>query len=34
VIEGDENPISAPARLLAQHPDVTFLLDEGAASAL
>lgn len=34
VIQGDENPATVPARLLAGHPDVTFLLDEGAASAL
>ncbi len=34
VIHGDESPAATPARLLAQHPDVTFLLDEGAASAL
>ena len=34
VIEGDENIPSAPARLLAQHHDVTFLLDEPAASQL
>ena len=34
VIEGNENVTSAPARMLAEHPDVTFLLDEGSASAL
>lgn len=34
VIQGDEAITSAPARMLADHPDVTFLLDEGAASAL
>ena len=34
IIEGNESVPSAPARLLADHPDVTFLLDEGAASAL
>lgn len=34
VIEGTESVASAPARMLADHPDVTFLLDEGAASAL
>jgi 6-phosphogluconolactonase len=34
VIQGDEEPDAAPARLLAAHPDVTFLLDEQAASEL
>lgn len=34
VIEGNETVPVAPARMLAGHPDVTFLLDEGAASAL
>lgn len=34
VIEGTESVTSAPARILANHPDVTFLLDEAAASAL
>lgn len=34
VIEGDEPPVTLPARLLAEHPSATFLLDEGAASAL
>lgn len=34
VIEGDESAESAPARMLAGHHDVTFVLDEGAASAL
>ena len=34
VIEGDESVTSAPVRMLADHPDVTFLLDEGAASPL
>lgn len=34
VVNGDEEPAAAPARLLASHPDVTFLLDEDAASAL
>ena len=34
VIEGGESPETAPARMLAAHEDVTFLLDEGAASAL
>ena len=34
VIGGDDNVQVAPARMLADHPDVTFLLDEGSASAL
>lgn len=34
VVEGGEGPDTAPARMLAAHDDVTFLLDEGAASAL
>lgn len=34
VIQGDESIESCPARLLADHPNVTFLLDEPAASAL
>jgi 6-phosphogluconolactonase len=34
VINGDEGVATAPARVLADHPDVMFLLDEGAASAL
>lgn len=34
VVEGDESVASAPARMLAGHEDVTFLLDTGAASAL
>ena len=34
VIEGDEDPITCPARLLAGHPDVTFLLDQAAGSKL
>ncbi|HYI46537.1 MAG TPA: 6-phosphogluconolactonase [Actinomycetota bacterium] len=34
VIEGDEDPTTCPARLLAGHPDVTFLLDQAAASRL
>ena len=34
VIEGDETPRSCPARLLANHPDVTFYLDEPAAALL
>lgn len=33
-IQGAETVESCPARLLAAHPDVTFLLDEGAASLL
>lgn len=34
VIQGGESPDSCPARLLVDHPDVTFLLDEPAASLL
>ena len=34
VVEGHESVASAPARMLAGHEDVTFLLDTGAASAL
>ena len=34
VIERDESVSSAPVRMLAEHPNVTFLLDERAASAL
>lgn len=34
VANGDEDPHSAPARLLAEHPDVTFLLDSLAAARL
>lgn len=34
VIESSESVASCPARLLADHYDVTFLLDEPAASAL
>lgn len=34
VVEGNESVASCPARLLADHPDVTLLLDEPAASAL
>ena len=34
VLAGTEGIESCPARALAAHPDVTFLLDEGAASAL
>lgn len=33
-IQGDESPGSCPVRLLADHPDATFLLDEAAASLL
>jgi 6-phosphogluconolactonase/glucosamine-6-phosphate isomerase/deaminase len=34
VVAGDENPDTCPARVLAGHPNVTFLLDEDAASSL
>ena len=34
VVAGDEPPDECPARLLADHDDVTFLLDEAAASLL
>lgn len=34
VIDGNEKVETAPARMLAAHDDVTFLLDEGAASSL
>ena len=34
VVAGDETVRECPARLLADHPDVTFLLDEPAASLL
>jgi 6-phosphogluconolactonase len=34
VIQGSESPNECPARILAAHPDVTFLLDTEAASAL
>jgi len=34
VIQGNEPVETCPARLLATHPNVTFLLDEPAASAL
>ena len=34
VVEGNEPVTDCPARLLAPHPDVTFLLDQDAASAL
>lgn len=33
-VAGDEPPPSCPARLLAGHPDATFLVDDAAASAL
>jgi 6-phosphogluconolactonase len=34
VVKGDEAVEKCPARLFAAHPDVTFWLDEGAASLL
>lgn len=34
VMRGDEDVASCPARLLLPHPDVTFWIDEGAASLL
>ncbi|HET7481901.1 MAG TPA: 6-phosphogluconolactonase [Actinomycetota bacterium] len=34
IVAGNERPSSCPARLLEGHPDVTFLLDEAAASRL
>lgn len=34
VITGEEPVDASPGRLLADHPDATFLLDEAAASAL
>lgn len=34
VIQGDEPATGCPARLLAEHPDATFLLDASAASTL
>jgi 6-phosphogluconolactonase len=34
VVSGDEEPATCPARILADHPNTTFLLDEDAASAL
>ena len=34
VVQGNEPIETCPARLLADHPDATFLLDEPAASAL
>lgn len=33
-VTGDEPPETCPVRLLADHPDVTFLLDAAAASSL
>jgi 6-phosphogluconolactonase len=33
-VEGYEDPFDCPARMLANHPDATFLLDEPAASLL
>jgi len=33
-IHGDDDPAALPVRLLAAHPDATFLLDEDAASLL
>lgn len=33
-VTGDEQPETCPARLVADHPDATFLLDEAAASEL
>lgn len=34
VIESDEDPADCPARLLADHPDAAFLLDEPATARL
>jgi 6-phosphogluconolactonase len=34
VVSSDEDPATCPARVLAGHPNVTFLLDEDAASNL
>ena len=34
VVESDQAPADCPARLLANHPDATFLLDEPAAARL
>jgi 6-phosphogluconolactonase len=34
VMRGDEEVTKCPARLLLSHPDVTFWIDEGAASLL
>jgi len=33
-VTGDEDPTKCPARVLAEHPDAAFLLDDAAASAL
>ncbi|HEV3472062.1 MAG TPA: 6-phosphogluconolactonase, partial [Actinomycetota bacterium] len=33
-VQGGETVEACPARLLAAHPDVTFLLDDAAASLL
>jgi len=33
-VNGDDDPLSCPVRLLAGHPDATFLLDEDAAARL
>jgi len=33
-VERDDDELSCPVRLLAGHPDATFLLDEPAASLL
>jgi hypothetical protein len=33
-VTGNEVPEVCPVRLLADHPDVTFLLDEDASSVL
>jgi 6-phosphogluconolactonase len=33
-IDGDEDVMSCPVRLLADHPDVTFVLDDAAASRI
>lgn len=34
VVKGNEPSIECPGRLLADHPDTTFLLDEGASALL
>ena len=34
VVNGSEEPLACPARLLADHPDATFLIDEPAAAQL
>jgi len=33
-LNGDDDPMSRPVRLLEHHPNTTFLLDEAAASAI